>query len=102
MHPFRIAVLVFIVGATAANLLALKKQHDRMTYPKVATTEAQSPMPGESASPPALPDPFALSDRNLDPEVIKLRALANDEAYIREAIILTIGGVVWFVVKTRM
>jgi hypothetical protein len=91
MQPFRIAVLIFVVGASAANLLALKLQHDRFTYP---TTAKQT----ESAT---TPDPWAVPDPNLDPGAVKLHVLANDLAYLREAIILTIGGVAWFLVKTK-
>jgi hypothetical protein len=100
VQPFRIAILVFIVGASAANFFAWKTQHDRWTYSAVATMEIPSPLPTESTNPAFNPN-FLIRDPNRAAEIIKLRALAEDEAYFREAIILTIGGVAWFLVRAK-
>ena len=83
MHPFRIAILIFLVGASVANYFATQKYRDRI----VANMKTVSLFGG---TPTALPG----SDVQ---EQMKL-AEANDEAWMREAIIVTIAGVTWFLV----
>jgi hypothetical protein len=86
MHPFRIAILIFLVGASGANYFVMKQYDDRI----VAMMTAVSFFGG---TPTALPG----SDVQ---EQMKL-AEANDKAWLREAVILTIAGIAWFLVRPQ-
>ena len=62
MHPFRIAILIFVVGASVANYFAMKQYDDRF-----AATVQQTPIPQTRVNPndpfgsplPVIPDPWA-------------------------------------------
>ena len=107
MHPYRIAILIFVVGASVANYLATKAYDDRIsppsTVPESTATPLNNPLnPFEpSASPNQEPTPFTWIQATANSEIQGLLAEANDKAWMREAIIVTIGGVAWFLVRPK-
>ena len=91
MHPFRVAILIFGVGASVANYFAVREYYDRLatTVPTAApqaTLDPNNPFGGGSV-PTGGPAPFAWSTEPPNPEIAKLHAVANDKAWMREAII---------------
>lgn len=109
MHPFRIAILVFFVGASVANVLAAKEALDRIGPITVAasplpTNPLLAPPPSPSVAPGQI-DFSQLYKKSIsgtsDPYAQRARTLADDKAYLREAIIVTIAGVAWFLVRPK-
>lgn len=104
VHPFRMAILIFFIGASVANYFAMKQYDDRF-----APTMQQTPIPQTRVNPndpfgsplPVIPDPWAVPSPTADPYTLRLVAGANDKAWMREAIIFTIAGVAWFLVASR-
>ncbi len=103
VHPFRMVILIVLIGASVVNFLAMKQQHD-------AIYTALYPQPQPSCSPGA-----STLDRifcgNGGPSYDKMRAYdvnhrlhveITDPALTREAIIVTIAGIGWFLVKARV
>lgn len=125
MHPFRIAILIFVVGASVANYFAAREYRDRIGAPTplAATTaaptyspeywnkfwgkvaDAHRARPNEQPSPfewtPVTPDPWAVPSPGGDPYTLRLVAASNDKAWLREAIIVTIAGMAWFLVRLK-
>jgi hypothetical protein len=112
VHPYRIAILVFAIGASAVNLSALKGRYDALTpvakpKPALSATPSRSPLP---AGLTPFVDPFALAPGTGtadDPVAVanydayeKKRATDFDGAAERELAILTVAGVAWFLVRT--
>jgi hypothetical protein len=107
MHPYRIAVLVFLIGASLANFLAVRESLDRM-----GPGPGPPPTPTSSAAPRAT-GPFDLlangdimAERLADYKAAlaaRNEALSPiyDRAWMREAIVVTIAGVAWFLVRPR-
>jgi hypothetical protein len=91
VHPFRSAILIFFIGASVANVLATKLEHDRLHY-----STAVAPTPSAAAS-----NPWLVPDPNTNLDAIKLHGLANDKAWMREAIIVTTAGAAWFLVRPQ-
>lgn len=69
MHPFRIAILIFLLGATVANFFE---------YARAVAT---------------------ISPYNTEMFTSHARAEVLDSALMREAIIITIAGVAWCLVR---
>jgi len=90
MSSLRIAVLVFVIGASFANYFFTKEQHDQIS-PSVATPAPQGLEDRYGPTPPA-PDPG---------ELRRVYAEVNDKGWMREAIIVTIAGVAWFVLAPK-
>jgi hypothetical protein len=104
VHPFRIAILLFLVGASVANYFAMKQYDDRF-----AARVQQTPIPQTRVNPndpfgspiPVIPDPWAVPSPSVDPYTAPLESAARDKAWMREAIIVTIAGVAWFLVRAK-
>ena len=92
MHPFRITVLVFLVGASVANYFFTKEQHDEISPLSVAAPADATLQDRYGATATSTPDPG---------ELRRVYAAANDKAWLREAIIFTIAGVAWFLVRLK-
>lgn len=89
MHRFRIAILIFLIGASVANYFAMKKYSDR-----IAAT-----IPGENADPL---HPFDSQTPGRPSLQARLEFSQNtDEAWMREAIIVTIAGIAWLLVSAK-
>ena len=104
MHPYRIAILIFVVGASVANYLATKAYADRISPPSTVSKSTATPLNNPLApSANQGPTPFAwiATPATLNPEMQGLLAAANDKAWMREAIIVTIAGVAWFLVRSK-
>jgi hypothetical protein len=114
VHPFRIAVLIFLVGASVANYFATKAYSDRIREPSDFSVSTAAPVdnPLLSTSNPLLstsnplaptPDPWSVTTPvpGPDPNVSRLQSVTNDKAWMREAIIVTIAGVAWFLVAGK-
>lgn len=71
MHPFRIAILIFLLGATVANFFE---------YARAIAT---------------------ISPYNTEMFTSHAHAEVLDSALMREAIIITIAGVAWFLVRAN-
>jgi hypothetical protein len=99
MHPFRTAILVFVVGASVANYFAMKQYDDRFAA-AVGQTRVNPNDPFGSPL-PATADPWAVSPPVADPYTAGLESAARDKAWMREAIIVTIAGVAWFLVRPK-
>jgi hypothetical protein len=103
MHPFRIAILAFVVGASVANYFAAKAYSDRIREPFAFSASTAGPVdllsPGPSPNDEATP--FRWMPLAADPQTLKLLAVENDKAWMREAIIVTIAGVAWFLVRPK-
>jgi hypothetical protein len=93
MHPFRIAILIFFLGASIANIFAAKLGRDQL-------------------GPVATPAPAGITSSVFEPAPDPLRAIfaaatadshrqVNDTALLRETVILTIAGIAWFLVPGR-
>ena len=88
MSSLRIAVLVFVIGASFANYFFTKEQHDEIS-PSVATPDATlENRYGRTST----PDPG---------ELRRVHAEENDKGWMREAIIVTIAGIAWFAFRAR-
>lgn len=74
MSSIRIAILIFLVGASLANLFYTRSKHDHYIQP----------LPGSYD----YLDTITVYQRNQ-------REVA-DASYMREAVIVTIAGVAWF------
>ena len=114
MHPFRIAILIFVVGASVANYFAVRAYADRISPPSTVSESTATPLnnpllatplrnpflgtPSESPKNEE-PTPFAWIPVAPNPEIQGLLAEANDKAWMREAIIVTIAGVAWFLLR---
>lgn len=86
MHPFRIAILIFLVGASVANYFAAREYRDRIAASTAGGASGFDWTKYGGTDRPVTPDP----------EIARLRAADNDRAWMREAIIVTIAGVAWF------
>jgi hypothetical protein len=94
VHPFRIAILIFVVGASVANYFFTKEQHDETSPLSVAAPagEGLEGRYGAGATPSA-------SSSQPDSYTAGLESAAKDKAWMREAIIVTVAGVAWFLVR---
>jgi hypothetical protein len=105
VHPFRIAILIFVVGASVANYFATKAYSDRIREPSDFSVSTAAPVdnPLLSTSNPLAPtpDPWSVTTPvpGPDPNVYRLQSVTNDKAWMREAIIVTVAGVAWFLVR---
>jgi hypothetical protein len=102
VHPFRIAILIFFLGASVANYFAAREHRDRIvaSTPLAASTAAPTDSSGidwEKYRGTAQAHP----NEQPTPEIASLLAEANDNAWMREAIIVTIAGVAWFLVRPK-
>ena len=89
MHPFRTAILMFLIGASVANYFAMKKYSDRIEATIPSSVDPLNPFGGSET--PGKPNLQA-----------RLEFSQNaDEAWMREAIIFTIAGVAWFLVRPK-
>jgi hypothetical protein len=100
MSEIRIAVLVLLVGASVANFLAAKEQHDRIGYVP-APTARPGPTDPYGVSPPIVitPEPSAVE---VYKDTLREHALTDDDAWLREAIIVTIAGIAWFAIGKKV
>jgi hypothetical protein len=103
MHPFRIAILIFVVGATCGNLLVLKLREDRIWPVSLATPAPTSTDPFDAVGTPTpnlwavpTPDPMIYVQERQGQS-----RQAMDKALIAQVGILTIAGVAWFLMKPR-
>lgn len=100
MARYRIAVLIFLIGASAANYLTVRQQYDRMfTELPVGTswlsaTPTAAPTSWLDAVATAHPTPSNVEEV-VDP---KEQRQIVDRAAVREAVILTVCGVAWFLI----
>jgi hypothetical protein len=94
MHPFRTAILVFVVGASVANYFAMKQYDDRFA-PSVSPTPTATYEADPWAGPPSA------SSSQPDSYTAGLESAAKDKAWMREAIIITIAGVAWFLLPGK-
>jgi hypothetical protein len=97
VHPFRIAILIFLVGASVANYFFTKEQHDEMSLLSVAAPAdgGLQERYGATATPSA-------SSSQPGSYTVGLDSAAKDKAWMREAIIVTIAGVAWFLVRPKV
>jgi hypothetical protein len=107
MHPFRIAILIFFVGASVVNYLAVKEYRDRISPVTTATvtplgvpTDASGHIDWSKVKENDAQRDFSGMSQT-EPYVTKLEAAANDKAWMREAVIVTIAGIVWFLVPAK-
>jgi len=109
MHPWRIAILIFFVGASVVNALLAKSAYDRIGEPTPAPSASPAPNPllsGASQNPyigaTPTPDPWAVDVYgSIASSIAYQRQLANDKALVAETVIVTIAGVAWFLVPAR-
>jgi hypothetical protein len=88
--PWRIAILIFFVGASVANIFAAKLGHDQL-----GSSPVVSPMSTPTANPFAAigtPTPVPLFAGLTADE----HRQVNDTALLRETVIITIAGIAWF------
>ena len=103
MQPFRIAILIFAVGASVANYFAAREYWDRIaaSTPLASSTAAPTDSPGlidwRKYAGTANEQPTPVTP---DPATASLRAEAKDKAWMREAVVLTIAGVAWFLLPS--
>lgn len=101
MHPFRVAILIFLVGASVANYFAVKEYRDGISPVTAATVTP----PGVSRDASGGLDWSKLKGTEAqsvtDPYLTKLETAANDAAWMRQAIIVTVAGVAWFLVRPK-
>jgi hypothetical protein len=91
MTPLRAAVLVFLFGASFANAIALKGRMDLMNPGWL-----HAPWVHPTATPDSKNQFF-----DMGPDSRDAGKLAFDTAWFREAIIVTIAGIAWFVLRAR-
>jgi hypothetical protein len=96
MHPFRIAILVFVVGASVANYFFTKEQHDEISPLSVAAPAGATLQERYGAT--AMP---SVSSSQPGSYTARLESAAKEKAWMREAIIVTIAGVAWFLVRPK-
>jgi hypothetical protein len=93
MSGIRIAILIFLIGASAANFFAAKTEHDRIGYM----------VPAQSAAPGTIE--WFIEQRRANDEAYRAsnerHQVINDSAWMREAIIVTIAGAAWFAMSKR-
>jgi hypothetical protein len=102
MHPFRIAILIFVVGASIANYFAAREHWDRIvaSTPLAASTAAPTDSSGTDWT-KYRGTAQAHPNEQPTPELASPLAEANDKAWMREAIIVTIAGVAWFLLPGK-
>ena len=94
MNRYHIAVLIFLVGASAANFFTAKQQDDRIgSWAAVST-----PQDATAAAWGAPPSP---AERAYRASVAREERVIKDAAWMREAMILTICGAALFLVPRK-
>jgi len=88
MTPLRASVLVFAIGASVVNFLAVKARIDQPTANFSATFDMPSPSPAATRASP---------DLEREGQLVEI----YDRAWIREAIIVTIAGIAWFLIRAK-
>jgi hypothetical protein len=103
-HPWRIAILIFFVGASVVNALLAKSAYDRIGEPTPAPSASPTPNSffpsaarGLTWGTPATPDPWAV-DVYGAASIAYQRRQATDKALVAEAVLVTIAGVAWFLI----
>lgn len=96
--PLRAMVLIFLFGTSLANAVALKQRLDLVEpgWFRRATAWIQ---PRPTPSPIATDNPFIAGMASQEDNTYV--TLAYDAAWLREAIIVTIAGVAWFLLRAR-
>jgi hypothetical protein len=106
MHPFRIAILIFLVGASLANFFAVRERLDRMgPGPGPLPTPTSTAVPAQT-NPVDLLMGGSMADRLADYKAAlaeRNEALSPiyDRAWMCEAVIVTIAGIAWFLVRPK-
>jgi|GEM_PF-7105492 len=105
-RSIRIAILVFVVGASLLNLVALLQAHRDIGH--MAPYVAAAPCANQDLfAPPCTPDPKATPTPPPDTRIyystdqLSEHSRANSRAAEYEIVILTISGVAWFLVPKR-
>jgi hypothetical protein len=98
MHPFRIAILIFLVGTSIVNVLVTKISHDGIGYPP-RMVEA-----GNWADRLDQPTPKSTPVMEVNPNydsAMQQHTVVNESATILEVLLITVAGVAWFLVRPR-
>jgi len=91
MNRHRIAVIVFLIGASVVNFFAAQQAHERIGY-------QAAPKPTSDPTNPFMPDRIdscVLATYNSNR---RNHAAINDGAWMCEAIVLSVCGVAWFLI----
>lgn len=90
VNRFHIALLIFVIGASLINGLTAKRSHNALPV-------AVQPQPPKTY-PSGIYDPLGITGQEVQAyqQVLAEHAAVNYTAAIREVVILTIGGVGWF------
>lgn len=94
MTPFRIAVLIFVVGASVANWSFYKQEYRYMEYLMVHVTKPHCDTRGLPPSAKCPPEATMIRMQRDTAEAAGILA-----ACFSQVIIITIAGVAWFLVR---
>lgn len=91
MSRHRIAILIFLIGASVANFFSAKQAHEHVVY-------RAAPRPTADPTNPYMPDridPYEQQAYNISH---RNHESMNDGAWMREALVITVSGVAWFLI----
>jgi hypothetical protein len=113
MTSLRVTFLVFLVGASSLNLINVKERQDETGPPGVAPTAIPRALPTDKVD-----DPYGLNSMLNHSDVVAYKTAQashkaalkewnrglsqlHDLVWIREAIIVTVAGVAWFLIRAK-
>jgi hypothetical protein len=88
MSSLRVAVLVFVGGASIANYFLTKEQNEQIAPISAATVAPTTPE-----------DRYEHSSRPDPEDLRRAHTEESDNGWMREAVIVTVAGIAWFALR---